>query len=77
MRVQLLKKPPWANRWLLLGVTLPVLLHLSVLYTPSLATIFQLAPLTKQDWISVAWFAGPLVLLEELLKLGARVVGDR
>ena len=59
MRVQLLKKPPWANRWLLLGVTLPVLLHLSVLYTPSLATIFQLAPLTKQDWPSVALFARP------------------
>ena len=76
MRVLLLKKPPWANRWLLLGVTLPVLLHLSVLYTPSLATIFQLAPLTKQDWHSVALFALPLVLLEELLKLLARCVGD-
>ena len=45
---------PWANRWLVLGVTLPVLLHLGVLYTPSLAAIFQLAPLTKQDWHSAA-----------------------
>ena len=72
MRVQLLKKPPWANRWLLLGVTLPVLLHLSVLYTPSLATIFQLAPLPKQDWHSVALFALPLVLLACTMPLPAK-----
>jgi len=68
----LLVKPPWANRWLLLGVTLPVLLHLAVLYTPSLATVFQLAPLSVQDWRSVAAFSLPLVLLEECLKLLAR-----
>jgi Ca2+-transporting ATPase len=68
----LLQKPPWANRWLLVGVTLPVLLHLGVLYTKPLASIFQLAPLTKSDWHAVAMFALPLVLLEEGLKLGAR-----
>jgi len=69
----ILVKPPWANRWLLLGVTLPVLLHVGVLYSPPLARIFQLAPLTKQDWITVAMFACPLVLIEEALKLGARL----
>ena len=68
----LVTKPPWANRWLLLGVTLPMLLHLSVLYTPRLAAIFQLAPLSQQDWFSVASLSLPLVLLEELLKLLAR-----
>ena len=68
----LLAKPPWANRWLLLGVTLPVLLHLSVLYTPSLASLFQLAPLAAEDWRSVMMFSLPLVLLEEGLKLLAR-----
>jgi len=72
----LVQKPPWANKWLLLGVTLPILLHLSVLYTPWAAKIFQLAPLTQDDWKSVAMFALPLVLLEEILKLGARIVGD-
>jgi len=70
----LLVKPPWANRWLIAGVTLPILLHLGVLYTKPLAAIFQLAPLTKQDWYTVAAFACPLVLLEELLKLGARLM---
>ena len=69
----ILIKPPWANKWLIAGVTLPALLHLSVLYTPALASIFQLAPLTKADWYTVAAFALPLVLLEEILKLGARL----
>ena len=70
----LLQKPFWANRWLLGGVTMPVLLHLGVLYTKPLARIFQMAPLSKADWLTVAAFAGPLVLLEELLKLVARVM---
>ena len=56
-------------------MTLPALLHAGVLYQPSLAKIFQLAPLSKQDWITVALFAGPLVIIEELLKLGARLTG--
>ena len=46
----ILVKPPWANKWLIAGVTMPALLHLGVLYTPQLASIFQLAPLTKADW---------------------------
>jgi len=68
----LLEKPFWANKYLLAGVTAPVLLHLGVLYSPKLAALFQLAPLSKSDWYTVAAFAGPLVLLEELLKLAAR-----
>lgn len=71
----LLQKPPWTNRWLLAGVTLPMLLHLGVLYSPGLARLFQLAPLSKADWTTVALFAGPLVLLEEALKLFVRLVG--
>ena len=69
----LLQKPPWANRWLLAGVTLPMLLHVGVLYSKPLATLFQLAPLSAQDWKVVLAFAAPLVILEELLKLGARL----
>jgi len=69
----LLQKPPWANRWLLAGVTLPVALHLAVLYSKPLANIFHLAPLASSDWAVVFAFAAPLVLIEELLKLAARV----
>lgn len=68
----LLQIPPWTNKWLLAGVALPSFLHASVLYTPALAQIFQLAPLTSADWGIVLTFALPLVLIEELLKLSAR-----
>ena len=44
--------------------------------TPALATVFQMAPLSQKDWYCVAAWALPLVLLEELLKLGARIVKD-
>lgn len=72
----LLTKPPWANRWLLMGVTVPMLLHMLVLYVPQLATLFQLAPLSRMDWQTVAAWSLPLVALEELLKHFARVLKD-
>jgi len=73
-RESLLRKPPWANRYLLLGVTVPILLHMSVLYYPPLAAIFKLAPLARDNWWTVAMFSLPLVLLEELLKFAARTL---
>jgi len=72
----LFTKPPWANRWLLAGVTMPMLLHMSVLYVPQLAALFQLAPLTRLDWQTVAAWSLPLVLLEEILKYFARLLKD-
>ncbi|KAL1524870.1 hypothetical protein AB1Y20_019750 [Prymnesium parvum] len=72
----LLTKPPWANRFLLLGVTFPMLLHLSVLYIAPLASLFQLSPLTKLDWKMVAAWSLPLVLLEEILKVISRMIQD-
>ena len=60
--------PPWRNPWLLLGVTVPFLLHLAVLYVPALATIFGLAPLTQREWGVIVRFALPILVLEECLK---------
>jgi len=72
----LLTMPPWANRWLMAGVTTPMLLHVGVLYVPQLASLFQLAPLTKADWKMVAAWSLPLVLLEEVLKYFGRMLKD-
>jgi len=68
----LLRIPPWRNRWLLLGILVPSLLHLGVTYTPGLRDIFNLAPLTKEDWQSVFLFAAPVILVEEILKAYGR-----
>ena len=46
----MLQVRPWQNRWLLLGVLVPVLLHLLVLYFPPLSYTFGLAPLTLAEW---------------------------
>ena len=70
----LLVKPPWANRFLLLGVSLPLALHSFVMYCPPLAQLLHLVPPTIADWQSIACFALPLLLLEELLKFGARLM---
>ena len=64
----MMRIPPWKNRWLLLGVTVPFLLHLAVLYVPLLATTFGLAPLTKREWQVIFKFALPILVLEEVLK---------
>ena len=42
--------PPWNNRWLIIGVLVPYLLHLFVMYTPLLSSIFGIAPLNKLEW---------------------------
>ena len=71
-RESLLVKPPWANRFVLLGVSLPLALHGLVIYCRPLAQLLHLVPLTRADWQAVALFALPLLLVEELLKWVAR-----
>ena len=64
----LFRVPPWRNHWLLLGVAVPYLLHIAVLYVPILAKTFGLAPLTRREWQVIFQFAFPILLLEEALK---------
>ena len=72
----ILKSPPWTNPTLVLGVAIPFLLHLGILYVPTLAKIFGLAPLTWQEWEVVAKFALPILLVEEILKYITRHKAD-
>jgi Ca2+-transporting ATPase len=46
----ILEIPPWKNRWLLPAVIVPSLLHLFIMYTPSLANIFHISPLSGKEW---------------------------
>jgi P-type Ca2+ transporter type 2C len=50
LNTSLLKMPPWKNKWLLLGVGVPSILHLGVMYTPLLAKIFSMVPLSLREW---------------------------
>jgi magnesium-transporting ATPase (P-type) len=70
------RSPPWSNPTLILGVTVPFLLHLCILYIPPLAKAFGLAPLNKLEWTVVAKFALPILLVEEALKFISRHRAD-
>eukprot|EP01040_Poterioochromonas_malhamensis_P004158 gene4158-4451_t len=68
----ILTTPPWKNPWLLLGVSVPLVLHLSIMYIPLFARIFSLHPLSGKEWQVVLAFSLPIFLLEEVIKFFIR-----
>ena len=68
----LLSVPPWANPWLLGAMGLSFGLHALILYTPPLARIFAIVPLTWREVGLVLAFAAPVILIDEGLKAVGR-----
>lgn len=71
------KVGPQSNPWLLLGVGVPFLLHLFVLYSskfsfPGLGESLGLVPLSADDWINVLKWSAPILLVDEILKFTGR-----
>jgi Ca2+-transporting ATPase len=69
----ILRVSPLANRWLLLGVAGPLLLHLAVLYShrlgfPGIGANFGLVPMSMDNWKTIVMWAAPILVVEELLK---------
>jgi len=69
----LVQMPPWANPYLIVAASISIGVHVLVLYIPSLASIFGVMPLTMHDWILVAAFSFPVILIDEVLKLIGRM----
>ena len=46
----LLQFPPWKNPLLVVSTIAPLLLHLLVMYVPTLASILRLQPLALREW---------------------------
>ncbi|XP_078435457.1 calcium-transporting ATPase 1, endoplasmic reticulum-type-like [Wolffia australiana] len=69
----LLVTPPWVNPWLLLAMSVSFSLHALILYVPFLASIFSVVPLSLNECLLVLVIAAPVLLLDELLKLFARL----
>jgi len=69
----LLHMPPWANPYLLLAMALSFGLHFVILYTPILAQIFSIVPLTVNDWVVVLAFSFPVIIIDEILKFVGRM----
>uniref|UniRef100_A0A1B6E9S2 Calcium-transporting ATPase n=1 Tax=Clastoptera arizonana TaxID=38151 RepID=A0A1B6E9S2_9HEMI len=72
----LITMPPWCNLWLIGSMALSFTLHFVILYVEILSTVFQVCPLTFEEWITVMKFSIPVVLLDETLKFAARKITD-
>jgi len=71
----LLGQPIWSNIWLVLAMILSFGLHLMILYWPWMNDIFSVQPLNKDEWMAVMGWSLPVLFLDELLKLAARIKG--
>jgi len=68
----LLQMPPWTNPWLLAAISVSMALHCLILYVPFFNGVFQLVPLSWNDWLLVFAFSLPVLLIDEVLKCFAR-----
>jgi len=63
------KMPFFGNKYLLLGLSLAVILHLAVLYVPFLQNIFSTIALSLTDWIKIIIVGSSIFWVEEIRKL--------
>ena len=69
----LLEVPPWSNPYLLVAMAISFGLHALILYVPVLAATFDIVPLSYDEWKLVVLLAAPVILIDEVLKVAARV----
>lgn len=72
----LIAMPPWCNLWLIGSMVLSFSLHFVILYVEVLSAVFQVCPLTVEEWMTVLKFSIPVILLDETLKFMARKITD-
>merc|ERR1712159_89414 len=68
----LLSIPPWVNPYLLLAMVASFGMHFVILYVPALASIFEICPLSVEDWLVVFYFSVPVIIIDEVLKMFGR-----
>ena len=73
---------PQSNKWLLLGVSGPFLLHMLVLYSSklgfgALGESFGMVPLSSDNWTTVLLWAAPILLVDEILKAVGRNLNQK
>ncbi|VDK74737.1 unnamed protein product [Dibothriocephalus latus] len=68
--------PPWVNLWLVAAMVMSLGLHFMILEIDFLANVFQLTPLSLEEWWVVTKFSMPVIFIDEILKLVARKFTD-
>ncbi|XP_025091372.1 calcium-transporting ATPase sarcoplasmic/endoplasmic reticulum type-like isoform X2 [Pomacea canaliculata] len=68
--------PPWINKWLVGAICLSMILHFLILYVDVMSVIFQITPLSLEEWVAVLKISIPVIILDETLKFVARKFAD-
>lgn len=68
----LLTLPLWKNMILVYAITLSMVLHFVLLYTPFLQVLFAIVPLNWNEWKAVLYISAPIILIDEVLKFVER-----
>ncbi|KAG4147300.1 hypothetical protein ERO13_D05G214200v2 [Gossypium hirsutum] len=68
----LLVIPPWSNLWLVASIILTMLLHILILYVPSLSTLFSVTSLSWNEWAVILYLSFPVIIIDEVLKFFSR-----
>jgi Ca2+ transporting ATPase len=72
----LMVMPPWFNKWLVGAIMLSMSLHFMILEVDFLSAVFQITPLTIEEWFAVLKLSFPVILIDEALKFVARKFTD-
>lgn len=64
----LLTLPLWNNMILVYAITLSMILHFILLYTPVLQGVFGIVPLGWDEWWIVMVWSVPIIAIDEGLK---------
>ena len=67
----------FSNMYLLYAIALSVGLHCMILYIPFFERVFNTVPLTLNEWMLVLGFSFPVIILDEILKVFARMRNKR
>jgi P-type Ca2+ transporter type 2A len=64
----LITMPLWENVKLIYAITLSMILHFTILYTPFLQGLFSIVPLNWPEWQAVLLLSAPVIVIDEVLK---------
>ncbi|KAI9839611.1 MAG: hypothetical protein M1819_002237 [Sarea resinae] len=66
--------PLWKNMMLVYAIALSMALHVALLYTPFLQSLFSILPLNWNEWKAVLLISLPVILIDEVLKFLERAI---
>mmetsp|Transcript_17301 Transcript_17301/g.36124 ORF Transcript_17301/g.36124 Transcript_17301/m.36124 type:complete len:1046 (+) Transcript_17301:289-3426(+) len=73
----LVTMPPWCNPYLIIAMFVSFGMHFVILYVDFLADMFNVTPLSWNEWMVVLAFSVPVVFIDEVLKFVGRRMSEK